>query len=727
FGTSYNAVSQTVSVTVLAVSALVVTPDEAEPSATIAPHERITRLFSICNAGNTPDTHTITRAEVSAPAQIVGLYFDADKSGTVSDGDVPIRAGEGATPQLARSACLGLLAVVDTGASEPGSRLSIGITARSNIIGAANGAAEDVGTVINTVGNGVRFSAPDDARLQPVKFVNDRDRVTTAHGQTLVYKIAFRNSGDTVARRALVADELPEGLEYVAGSLRLDTRALTDADDADEGHVVNRRIEVRLAEVAVGALVEIAFQARTTSGVAPGRGIINTATISADNSTSVETSEAIVIVNPFGLVYEGRSGSTISGARIQLLADAGSGTILPLAPASGSMPNEANDNPFTTDAGGRWSFALAPAQFGTAISPARYYLNVTAPGFRARMIEVTLTPLPSGSGSLFALTVRALDGQPIASGGSSFELTSNSVLIDSLAALALNVPLFETSTLEIVKGVDRASVEIGDVISYRVEVRNATSVPVDNVTVSDALPTSFHYAPGSARVENPPDPTRAVEPEISGGAMLFRLGQLRAGGRATITYRVRIGVNAGEGEQVNTAVASGTFASGETVATVPGRASVRVRRGVFSTQQIIVGRVFEDANANGLFDRGERPVAGVRLYLANGHLVVTDSAGLYNFPSVGDGAQVISLDPVTLPPGYALAEAQTRDAKSWTRLLRTPLGGGALLRQNFALKSAKKQNEREAPKSKLTTLGHYAAFSFSTLSSSAMAASTSGA
>ncbi|HVG38904.1 MAG TPA: hypothetical protein VM870_06430, partial [Pyrinomonadaceae bacterium] len=169
FGTKYSAVSQTVSVTVLAVSALVVTPDETEPSATIAPHERITRLFSICNAGNIPDTYTITRAEVSAPAQIVNFYFDVDKSGTVSDGDLLIRAGEGATPQLARGACVGLLAVVDTNATEPGSRLSISVTARSNAVGASNGAAEDAGTIINTVGNGVRFSAPDDARLQPVK------------------------------------------------------------------------------------------------------------------------------------------------------------------------------------------------------------------------------------------------------------------------------------------------------------------------------------------------------------------------------------------------------------------------------------------------------------------------------------------------------------------------------------------------------------------------------
>src|SRR5205807_5625313 len=74
-----------------------------------------------------------------------------------------------------------------------------------------------------------------------------------------------------------------------------------------------------------------------------------------------------------------------------------------------------------------------------------------------------------------------------------------------------------------------------------------------------------------------------------------------------------------------------------------------------------------------------------RLYLSNGASVITDSAGLYNFPSLGDGPQVVSLDPVSLPPGYALSANGRESGKSWTRLLRTPVGGGALLRQNFAL------------------------------------------
>src|SRR5882724_10239996 len=58
---------------------------------------------------------------------------------------------------------------------------------------------------------------------------------------------------------------------------------------------------------------------------------------------------------------------------------------------------------------------------------------------------------------------------------------------------------------------------------------------------------------------------------------------------------------------------------------------------------------------------------------------------MYNFPSLGDGPQVISLDPVSVPPGYALTNGGRESGKGWTRLLRTPIGGGALLRQNFAL------------------------------------------
>jgi hypothetical protein len=150
---------------------------------------------------------------------------------------------------------------------------------------------------------------------------------------------------------------------------------------------------------------------------------------------------------------------------------------------------------------------------------------------------------------------------------------------------------------------------------------------------------------------------------------------------------VGVGAQPREGEQFNTASAAGTLSNGERVFTPRARAGVRVRRGLFSSQQVLIGRVYADANLNGQFDQDERGVPGVRLYLNNGQSVLTDSEGLYNFPVLNEGAQVLSLDPVTLPPGYALVETGRRDERSWTRLLRTPLGGGALLRQNYGLRA----------------------------------------
>ena len=101
------------------------------------------------------------------------------------------------------------------------------------------------------------------------------------------------------------------------------------------------------------------------------------------------------------------------------------------------------------------------------------------------------------------------------------------------------------------------------------------------------------------------------------------------------------------------------FPSGERTTTAPARAAVTVSAGVFSTRQVLVGRVFVDTNGNGQFDSSDRPAPGVRLYLSNGQSVITDSAGMYNFPSLGDGAQVVSLDPVTVPRFVTVPPATT--------------------------------------------------------------------
>lgn len=691
-GNRFDSLSEMVSLTVLAVSAIVVTPDEREASATVTPNERAVRTFRICNTGNTPDQYTIARAAASAPAEIVALYFDADANNILSDVDTPITIDSTLSQRLASRTCTSVLMVVETHNVTPGSQLLLNITARSSLNGSANSGATDDGTIINAVGEGVRLTHPSDARLQPLKLVENRERMVAHAGQALSYTISFRNTGDVPARDVLVVDELPASLSYVANSLRIDDRQMSDAQDGDEASVKGQHIEFRLSQpLAPGESVKLGFQATVAGATVSGAGLVNTATVRAANAPAVLTSEAVVVVDPFGTVYAARggAGAPIAGARVALLTDKTTGAMLELVPERGFIPNEPNANPFLSNGEGRFSFALTPAQLGTSEQPSAYYINVTANGFRPRLLEISIRPTLSG---LFAMKVRSMDGLPLAVAG-GFELTTTDVEISDITDIALNIPMFENSTLEISKMADRAQAEIGDAVTYRVEAHNATAAAIQDAVIRDLLPASFQYAVGTATLQKGTSQAAPITPVIEGEALTFQLGQLQPGERALVSYRVRVGVNAREGDQVNTATASGRFASGETVTTAPAQATVRVGRGVFSTRQIIMGRVFEDANGNGQFDKNERPVAGARIYLANGQSVVTDSEGMYNFPAVAEGALVISLDPITLPTGYRLQDDGTLSGRSWTRLLRTPLGGGALLRQNFPLRAIARDEE----------------------------------
>lgn len=682
-GILFNTISPTVFLTVKAISSLVVTPDETEASAVVAPNQSVTRQFRVCNTSNNSDSYTLTRVNISSPAQLVGLYFDADGDGLISANDVPIALNNTRSSTIEVGSCVAVLADINTQTISVGEQLRIGITARSNVTDAANGIAEDEGTIINTAGKAAVLTDPDNPTLAPVKTVENQRSWVTSKNQPLKYQIAFRNSGDIAARNVVLTDELPDGLQYIAKTLQIDARSVSDADDSDEGSVTNNRLTVRLANpVAPGQIVHVAFQAMIVKNLSPGAGVTNVAELSASNAPKVSTNPAVAVVDPFGTVYAARGGSAarIAGARVAISTAQNGENLLSLPQNQGFDPNLANDNPYLTNSQGRFSFGLRSDQLGAQTQPVTYFVFVSAENFRPRLLQAILSPSANG---LFKMIVRSLDRMPVAV-ADGFELTENEVEISSIADVAFNIPMFENSTIEVTKTADRAQADIGDLITYRVDVHNASIAPVYDALVKDTLPDSFSYVAGTARIERGSQ-TEPIEPVVTDNVMQFRLAEIASGERFSIVYRVRIGVNVREGDSYNSVSISGRFPSGETIQSAPARVAVRVGAGVFSMRQIVVGRVFVDDNGNQTFDKGEQPVAGARIYSANGQSVITDSEGMYNLPAVSEGAQVLALDPVTLPEGYLLAGSNSRAGKSWSRLLRTPLGGGSLLRQNFVL------------------------------------------
>jgi uncharacterized repeat protein (TIGR01451 family) len=531
-GTSFSTVSTTIFVTVKSVSSLRVTPDESAPSESVGPRETVTRVFRVCNLGNTPDLYTITRAEVNEPARITHLYFDVDQSGTVTSADTVVNVGTSLSPRVPAGSCLNVLVVIETNDAPAHSSLTIRLGARSNVVGAVNGRGEDEGVIINGVGVGARVTSPDNSSLPPTKLVNDNPQAVVSPGLEFTYTIRFRNSGDVTARDVLVSDDLPAEISYVADSLRLEERPLTDTADADEGTLLNdnRRLEIRLSEVAPDQVVRISFKARLTGNAPAGVGVINGAVVSGQNLVPTKSTTAVVVVDPFGVVFSGRGGSAapIAGASVAILLDQDGANPLQIPAGLGFIPNTENVNPYPADGQGHFSFAFRPDQLGSASAPARYFMKVTARGYITRMLELTVRPTEAG---LFAMSVRALDGQPLAKPG-GFELVNEDTLINNIAAVALNIPMFEQRGLEINKNVDKPRAEIGDALTYRVEVNNPTASPVRDVTVRDVLPESFHYAEGTARLTLGSAQSVAIEPEVSGNELTFRLGEIAPGTNA---------------------------------------------------------------------------------------------------------------------------------------------------------------------------------------------------
>src|SRR5437588_7480722 len=150
----------------------------------------------------------------------------------------------------------------------------------------------------------------------------------------------------------------------------------------------------------------------------------------------VKSSTAIIVINPFGLVFAGRGGSAtpIAGARLEIATDQSNQNLLALPSDKGFAPNEKNENPYVSDAQGHFSFVLGANAVSDTAS-ANYFMKASAKGYMDRLMQLSLRPTRSG---LFSVTVHALDSQPLAVAG-GFDLVHEDVSVADLAVLGLKV------------------------------------------------------------------------------------------------------------------------------------------------------------------------------------------------------------------------------------------------------------------------------------------------
>jgi len=239
--------------------------------------------------------------------------------------------------------------------------------------------------------------------------------------------------------------------------------------------------------------------------------------------------------------------------------------------------------------------------------------------------------------------------------GTAFTLTGSSVN-ENISMDPLDVKTGQY--LSIAKTVNKKTASIGDILTYTINVKNIDSnLTATNVTITDSLPHDFKYVKGTSRLDNSAitDPANRKTPGWSVGSLAPKESK-------TLTYRVIAGPDVKLGKNKNSAVINATV-SGSSTSAGPSVAIVDIMEGLFTDKGMIIGKVFNDINQDGVQDRGEKGVGHVALVLEDGTMVVTDEFGKFSMPNVADGMHVLRLDQRMLPGGPLTKEAVDEEAE----------------------------------------------------------------
>lgn len=375
-------------------------------------------------------------------------------------------------------------------------------------------------------------------------------------------------------------------------------------------------------------------------------------------------------IDPTGVVYDSLSAQAVPGARVTLDGPPGFDPAVHLLGGAGSV---------TTEADGLYYFFLLPG------APAGdYTLSVTPPG------GYQLSPsFPPTAGPLSLQTCASPAGrvdsngtdpcvvtpaaQPVAGAASVTYFLRLSVPGGGGQRLVNNhIPLDREGTgmaIELRKTTSKLTAKKAELVPYVITARNTQALVVRNVSLVDTLPPGFKYVEGSLKVQTLPGGT-AQPAQISLVGRQFTVANQTFAANETkrLTMVLGVGVGVGEGEYVNQVLAR-QGAAGPVISNI-ATAGIRVVPDALFDCTDLIGKVYDDKNANGYQDDGELGLANVRIATVNGLLVSTDAQGRYHIecaaiPKEGTGSNlVLKLDERTLPSGYRVTTENPADERA---------------------------------------------------------------
>jgi len=313
--------------------------------------------------------------------------------------------------------------------------------------------------------------------------------------QEVTYEFTVANAGPSAATSVVVTDPLPAGLQFVSSS---------DCDSS---------ISCSLPDIPAGGSRSFSVVVRTTGGVA-GQSVVNTAIVSSaefDPNPDDNTSSTTTQVDPLadiGINKTGPARVSADGDIVWSLAINNAGpsvarnvTIEDLVPAG--LTNVR----VTTDTGS--CDLIVSCQLGDLVSGGSAIVTVTA--FVPRLTE-------EGSSITNTATV---------------ETTTDEIdteIHESTAVSIVDAPTPYPPTLSVSKELTNSKPTVGDVLRYRITVRNSGETAARNVIIKDSLSKSLKYVSATATVGSC---------SVANSTIKCQIDRLEASGSSVITVKAK--------------------------------------------------------------------------------------------------------------------------------------------------------------------------------------------
>ncbi|MFM9278297.1 Ig-like domain-containing protein [Paenibacillus jiagnxiensis] len=171
-------------------------------------------------------------------------------------------------------------------------------------------------------GGGSSNDDNDDSRspqLESEKTAVDVNGGSIEVGDTIEYTIRARNTvSSSQVTNMTISDDLPEQLEYVPGTMKVDGVSVTDSNDSDKGKYVEGTVTGSFGTVTDTDWHTVVFQAKITKGEKGGK-IENVGEVSGGNvGTPDKPSEEITINDPAPVLESEKAAKDLNGGTIQV-------------------------------------------------------------------------------------------------------------------------------------------------------------------------------------------------------------------------------------------------------------------------------------------------------------------------------------------------------------------------------------------------------------------------